>query len=53
MRILITGGTGLIGRHLVPRLLALGHSVTVITRSPELARRTLSDDVVFSGRTHC
>lgn len=48
MRILITGGTGLIGSHLVPRLLALGHSVTVITRSPERARRTLGDGVTFS-----
>lgn len=48
MRILITGGTGLIGSHLVPRLLALGHSVTVVTRSPERARRTLGDGVTFS-----
>ncbi|VDY40100.1 Cell division inhibitor [Salmonella enterica subsp. enterica serovar Daytona] len=27
MQILITGGTGLIGRHLIPRLLTLGHQV--------------------------
>lgn len=26
MQILITGGTGLIGRHLIPCLLELGHS---------------------------
>ncbi|MBF8075415.1 NAD(P)-dependent oxidoreductase, partial [Klebsiella pneumoniae] len=26
MKILLTGGTGLIGRHLIPRLLELGHS---------------------------
>ena len=25
MNIVITGGTGLIGRHLIPRLLDLGH----------------------------
>lgn len=30
MQILITGGTGLIGRHLIPRLLELGHQVTVV-----------------------
>lgn len=41
MKILITGGTGLIGRYLIPRLLTLGHAVTVVTRSPEKARRHL------------
>lgn len=41
MRILLTGGTGLIGRHLVSRLLALGHTVCVVTRSPEKARQML------------
>ncbi|MEO3990961.1 TIGR01777 family oxidoreductase [Pseudocitrobacter cyperus] len=39
MKILITGGTGLIGRHLIPRLLELSHTVTVVTRSPEKARQ--------------
>ncbi|WP_435952798.1 TIGR01777 family oxidoreductase [Dryocola sp. BD626] len=38
MQILITGGTGLIGSHLVPRLLETGHDITVVTRSPEAAR---------------
>lgn len=41
MQILITGGTGLIGRHLIPRLLMLGHTVCVVTRTPEKARQTL------------
>lgn len=41
MNILITGGTGLIGRHLIPRLLELGHHVTAVTRSPEKARQRL------------
>jgi hypothetical protein len=41
MNILITGGTGLIGHHLIPRLLELGHSVSVVTRSPEKARQLL------------
>lgn len=39
MKILLTGGTGLIGRHLIPRLQALHHDITVVTRSPEKARR--------------
>lgn len=33
MHILLTGGTGLIGTHLVPALLASGHRVTVLTRA--------------------
>ncbi|WP_342324261.1 TIGR01777 family oxidoreductase [Kosakonia sp. BYX6] len=41
MKILITGGTGLIGRHLIPRLLELRHSVTVVTRNPAKAQQTL------------
>lgn len=35
MRILITGGTGLIGRHLCKVLLAEGHQLTVLSRRPE------------------
>lgn len=41
MEILVTGGSGLIGRHLIPRLLELGHKVRVVTRSPEKTRRLL------------
>ncbi|MCY3021480.1 MAG: NAD-dependent epimerase/dehydratase family protein, partial [Planctomycetota bacterium] len=32
MRVLVIGGTGHIGSHLVPRLLAAGHELTVIAR---------------------
>lgn len=35
MRILITGGTGLIGRQLCKALLAEGHQLTVLSRHPE------------------
>lgn len=34
-KIVITGGTGFIGRELVSRLLQDGHTVTVLTRQPE------------------
>jgi uncharacterized protein (TIGR01777 family) len=34
MRIIITGGTGLIGRHLVTSLAADGHEVIVLSRNP-------------------
>ncbi len=35
MRILMTGGTGLIGRHLCAALTAAGHDLTVLSRHPE------------------
>jgi nucleoside-diphosphate-sugar epimerase len=38
MRVFLAGATGAIGRHLVPLLLAEGHEVTGMTRSPERAR---------------
>lgn len=52
-RIAILGGTGFIGQHLVPRLCADGHRVTVLTRNREKHRaltvlpsvRVLSTDV--------
>ena len=37
-RILLAGGTGVIGRRLVPPLLAAGHDVTAISRHPERRR---------------
>lgn len=40
MKILVTGGTGLIGGHLVPRLQELGHQVTVLTRRPDNAQES-------------
>lgn len=47
MQILITGGTGLIGRHLIPRLLELGHQITVVTRTPDKARQILDPRVTL------
>lgn len=38
MKILITGGTGLIGRRLCPALLAKGHELTVLSRKPETVK---------------
>ncbi len=41
MHILVTGGTGLIGRHLILRLLLLGQQVSVVTRDVAAARVAL------------
>jgi uncharacterized protein (TIGR01777 family) len=35
MRVFITGGTGFVGRHLTRAMLARGHAVTVLSRSPK------------------
>lgn len=40
MRILFTGATGVIGRRAIPQLIAQGHHVTAVGRTPE-ARRDL------------
>lgn len=45
MRILITGATGFIGRHLVGRLLEEGHSLSVTARSVEGARSLIQSGV--------
>ena len=37
MRLIITGGTGLIGRHLTAGLVQAGHKVTILSRHPDLA----------------
>ncbi|RPH30417.1 TIGR01777 family protein [Buttiauxella warmboldiae] len=52
MQILITGGTGLIGSHLIPRLQELGHDVTVVTRNPDKARRLLGSTVTLWKGLH-
>ena len=37
MRVIITGGTGLIGRALTAELVSRGHEVIILSRSPKLA----------------
>ncbi len=48
MRIVVTGGTGFIGRVLCRRLADAGHSVTVLTRNPEAARAKLYHAVAIA-----
>ena len=45
MRILITGGTGLIGRHLCAALLGAGHQLTVLSRNPSSVKKKCGDAV--------
>lgn len=42
MKIAVTGGTGFIGKRLVKRLHEEGHSITLLTRSPEKAKASFS-----------
>ena len=42
MLIILTGGTGLIGKALGPRLVTAGYRIHLLTRSPEKARKTIS-----------
>lgn len=49
MRIVVTGGTGFIGRPLCERLVGLGHTVTVLTRDPSSARTRLDPRMSVVG----
>jgi nucleoside-diphosphate-sugar epimerase len=45
MKVLVAGGTGAIGRRLVPALLKEGHEVAVIGRSEDELRRVTGDEM--------
>ena len=45
MKIFVAGGTGAIGRPLITKLLAKGHAVTALTRSPEKSRALVEQGV--------
>lgn len=45
MKVIITGGTGLIGRPLARQLAANGHKVTILSRHPEQAAALFPDDI--------
>ena len=52
MRVFVAGGTGVLGRRLVPQLVARGHQVTATTTSPAklgLLEQTGADGVVMDG----
>lgn len=45
--ILVAGGTGHLGAHLIPRLLAGGSRVRILTRNSDRARSRLGDELEF------
>lgn len=47
MHILLTGGTGLIGSHLLPLLRRRGCQISIVTRDPASARSKLGEGVSF------
>ena len=50
-RVLVLGGTGMLGRPVVNRLTEDGHAVRVLTRSVEKAREVFGDTVEFAAGT--
>jgi uncharacterized protein (TIGR01777 family) len=49
MKILVTGGTGFIGKALVKTLVGEGHQVTVLSRSPEKVEQVCGPEVIGLG----
>src|SRR5256885_6377003 len=52
MRVFVAGGTGVLGRRLVPQLVARGHQVTATTSSPakmSVLERLGAEAVVMDG----
>lgn len=47
MRIIVAGGTGFVGSHLVRRLIAEGHSTTLIVRKAPRSRTSIPDEATL------
>jgi len=45
MKVIITGGTGNIGRYLIPELKKHGHQLVILSRSPEKHRGSFDQDI--------
>jgi UDP-glucose 4-epimerase len=51
-KILVTGGSGFIGSHLVDRLIDLGHDVTSVDKEPSTNPKALGRRVNINDRSH-
>ncbi len=51
-RILVTGGTGFLGLHVLAAARAAGHDVTLLSRDPAAALTRLSGVPILEGRIH-
>lgn len=47
MHVLVIGGTGFIGYHIIQQLLAKKHDVSILSRNPEKAKTTFGDTVHY------
>ena len=47
MNILVTGGSGFIGKYLVPRLIESNHNVTLLVRDIEKAKKLFENKVNY------
>ncbi len=45
MKVLVTGGTGFVGTHLVNTMLRRGHTVTILARDPRKTRNRYNGPV--------
>jgi len=53
MHVLVTGGTGFIGQALCPLLVQAGHTLTLLSRSPERAKRDFPQARVIEQLVQC
>jgi len=53
MHVLVTGGTGFIGQALCPLLVQAGHTLTLLSRSPERAKRDFPQARVIDQLVQC
>lgn len=49
MRVVIFGGSGFIGKHLIPKLISSGHKVTLVSRHPESVETNVQQGVKIQG----
>lgn len=49
MKILVTGGTGFVGRPLVKKLAEANHQIVLLTRNPEAAKKSISAPMEVYG----